>query len=63
MRAGVLAAVELDRDAAVGPEAVDGPGTDGLVAQREFDSVADEESAEAALEVALDVAVAGSVFV
>jgi hypothetical protein len=62
-RALVLAPVELDDDAAVAPEAVDRPGTELLVAQRQLDSPLEEELAEAALELALDLAVAGGVFV
>jgi hypothetical protein len=60
-RALVLAPVELDRDAAVRPEAVDRPRADGLVAQRELDPPADEEGAEPALEPALRLSVAGRV--
>ena len=37
MRALVLAPVELDGDAALRPQAVDGPRADGLVAQRQLD--------------------------
>ena len=57
----MLAPVELDDDAAVGPEAVDGPGAEGLVSQRELDRALDEQPAEAALEPALRFAVAGRV--
>jgi hypothetical protein len=59
--AGVLAAVELDCDAVVGPEAVDGPGAEGFVAKGELYAVFDEQSAEAAFEVALHLAVARGV--
>ena len=38
VRALVLAPVELDGEAALGPQAVDGPGADGLVAQRQLDA-------------------------
>ena len=38
VRALVLAPVELDGDAALGPQAVDRPRADGLVAQRELDA-------------------------
>jgi hypothetical protein len=54
----VLAAVELDDDAVLRPEAVDGVWADRLVPERQLDAVADEQPAEAALEVALDRAVA-----
>ena len=59
----MLAAVELDRDAAVGPEAVDGPGAEGLVAEWQLDAAVDKEGAEAAFELALGLAVAGGVVV
>ena len=61
VRALVLAAVELDDDAAVRPEAVDGPWTDELVSERQLDLSADQQSAEAALEVALHLAMTGRV--
>jgi hypothetical protein len=59
--AGVLAAIELDGDAVVGPEAVDGPWAEGFVAQRELDAVLDQQGSEAALEIAPDLAVTGGV--
>src|SRR5512133_1902395 len=57
----MLAPIELDDDAPLGPEAVDCPGPDLLVAPREFDPVADEELAEAPFQAALHLAVAGGV--
>src|SRR5512133_1818890 len=57
----MLAPIELDDDALLGPEAVDCPGPDLLVAPREFDPVADEELAEAPFQAALHLAVAGGV--
>jgi hypothetical protein len=39
----VLAAVELDRDAVVGPEAVDGERAYGFIAQWQLDAVVDEQ--------------------
>jgi hypothetical protein len=59
----VLAAVELDCDAAVGPEAVDGPGAEEFVAQGELDLVLDQKLAKAAFEAAAGLAVAGRVVV
>jgi hypothetical protein len=61
VRSVVLAAIELDRDAVRGPEAVDGPGAEGFVSQRQLDVVLDEQQPEAALEVAAGFAVAGGV--
>ena len=43
------------------PQAVDRPRADGLVALRQLDAVADEQVAEAALQAALHLAVAGRV--
>ena len=57
----MLAAVELDDDSSVAPEAVHFVGADALVAFRKFDLVADEQRAEAALEPALGLAVARGV--
>ena len=61
MRALVLAPIELDGDALVGPQAVDRPRPDGLVALGQLDAVLDEKVAEAPLEAALHLAVAGRV--
>jgi hypothetical protein len=52
VRSVVLAAIELDRDAVRGPEAVDGPGAEGFDSHRQLDVVLDEQQPEAALEVA-----------
>jgi hypothetical protein len=57
----VLAPIELDDHALRPPQAVDRPRPDLLVALGELDPVADEQLAEAALETALHLAVAGSV--
>jgi hypothetical protein len=61
VRTAVLASVELDDHALRAPQAVDRPRPDLLVALGELDPVADEQLAEAALETALHLAVAGSV--
>ena len=63
MRALMLASVELDGDAVRGPQAVDGPRADRFVAQRQLDPVADEQRAEAPLQLALHLPVAGRVLV
>ena len=56
--AGVLASVEFDHNPAVRPEAVDGPGTEALVAQWKVDPAPEQELAKAAFQVALDLAMA-----
>jgi hypothetical protein len=57
----VLAAIELDDDAPLAPQTVDRPGAHLLVALRKLDPAAKEEAAEASLEAALHLAVAGRV--
>jgi hypothetical protein len=61
MRPRVLAAVELDDDAPVAPEAVDDVRAERLVASGQLDAVADQQRSEAPLEGALRLAVTGRV--
>ena len=61
VRAGVLAAVELDDDPPCAPDAVDDVRAERLVALGQLDLVADQQRPEAPLEVALGLAVARGV--
>jgi hypothetical protein len=61
VRAVVLAAVELDNDPLVAPQAVDRPGPDGRVALWQLNAAADQEPAKAPLELALGRPPAGDV--